>query len=95
MKWPIAVVSMVLAAYVAGYLLVRWQFHCSSESLIPTSTGYTGPVHRELTSFWIPWGGLERPYKKGLFWLFYPAGRLDQKISGRVYERTDARVVIH
>ena len=94
MKFPVTLVSMVLAAYIAGYLLVRWQFHSTSYVCIWTNGGWTTRVDRERTSVLIPWGGVERPLKQGLFWVFYPVGRLDQKMSGRVYQRTDARYLI-
>ena len=95
MKRTITVLSAMLSVYVAGYVLVRWQFHSSSSVFLPTDTGYSGPVHREETSIWIPGTGGERPFKQGLFWIFYPAGRLDRMITGRVYDCTDEKNIIY
>jgi hypothetical protein len=87
--------SAILAIYSLSFLIVRWQFHSSSSLFIPTDTGYSGPVHHEHTSFWIPYGGVQRQFKQALYWGFFPAGRIDHMFTGRLYDRTDARVVIH
>jgi hypothetical protein len=94
MKRTITLFSAMLAVYTVGYLFLRWQFHSSSSVFIPTETGYSGPVHREETCIWIPGTGAGRPVKQALYWIFYPAGWLDQIFTGRVYSGEDARNII-
>jgi len=91
MKRPLTASLTLAILYVAGFILLRWQLHSTNTVLLPTATGYGPPVQQERTFIWIPGTGAERPLKQALYWLFYPAGSIDHLITGRVYDRTDAR----
>jgi hypothetical protein len=80
--------------YLAGFTLLRWQSHDTGTVFLPTGAGYGRLVQQENTDIWIPGTGVERPIKQALYWLFYPAGSIDHLITGRVYDRTDARNIV-
>jgi hypothetical protein len=94
MKRTVKFFAALVAIYAFSFLVVRWRFHSTSSSYIWKDAGFIHQSDVEHTSFWIPYAGGERHFKQALFWVFLPAGRIDQALTGRVYDRTDARKVI-
>jgi len=89
MKLVLSTLLIVVILYGAGFVVLRSRLHSSGTAFSPT-----GLVNVQQTSIWIPSSGLERPLKQALYWVFYPAGQLDQLLTGQVYSRIDATNVL-
>ncbi len=96
MRRGVVILVAVIGLYCGGFAFVRWHFHSSNTVWLPNAAGtaYNDPIQQERTFIWIPGTGAERPAKQALYWLFYPVGQIDHLITGRVYDRTDARNII-
>jgi hypothetical protein len=94
MRRALTAVLILAILYVAGFTLLRWRLHSTNTVFLQTATGYSPPVEQQRTFLWIPGTGVERPLKQAVYWLFYPAGSVDRLITGRVYDRTDARNIL-
>jgi len=90
MKRSVAILSGIVAVYFVSYFVVRWQLHDSPDVNVATPSG-NQVVHEERTFIWIPGTGFERIARQTLYWSFYPAGQIDRVLTGRIYDRTDAR----
>jgi hypothetical protein len=79
--------------YVAGFVVAR-ACCCSVASLYkPDSTGtnYVLVSETRATSIFVPWSGLRCVCAHSLYYLYYPAGRVDRCLTERGYELKDAR----
>src|SRR5262245_55103464 len=91
MKRHTCILLCMLGLYFAGYAVVRWKFHSTAYFLFTVTPDSNAKTSQEQTCIPIPDKGLERGFKKGVYWLFYPMGQFDKLISGRAYETRDAR----
>jgi len=91
---PVSVVCAI-AIYAATYLYVRTTFRSTGAIFRPNpnGSGYLPPVAYTNTEIWIPGLGKQRWIRYGLFFLFRPAGYIDEHITGRGYRRTDERYI--
>ena len=93
MKSTGIIVGVALALYLLGYMAVRSSHYsgvCSR--LVPDNNGKYSPENYEATCITLHWEqGLTRISMQALYWVFYPAGRIDEITTGREYTYFDER----
>jgi hypothetical protein len=98
MKRKIEIIQFLVfcVLYCGGYFTVRSAYENVGVEVKPgaTGNGYLQPVDYTSTEFFAPSGGIRRVWQYSLYYVFYPLGKLEARVTDRSYEITDARNII-
>jgi hypothetical protein len=97
MKSRMLIVCGIFVLYLGGFLVVRsvYENEGSVFKPNPSGTGYLPPAEYTNTCLFVRSAGAQRIWGYSLYYLFYPAGSLDQHFTGRGFEMTDERHIIY
>jgi hypothetical protein len=91
MKKTILILVAVIAAYFVCYIAARAAHHGTVSMMVADAQGAQHAQTFQATCFIAPMSGFGRFSSQALFGSFYPLGRLDHLITGRLYEFADQR----
>ena len=91
MKKIILILVAVVAVYFLFFIAVRVAHRGTISMMVADAQGAYHAQTFQATCFIAPMSGFGRVSSRVLFGSFYPLGRLDHLITGRLYEFADQR----
>ena len=82
---------MALAVYTASYFYVRATHYGTVTYSVADASGGFHPDRHEAVCFLKPVSGFHRHATQVLYGAFFPMGKIDHSITGRLYQLADMR----
>ena len=91
MKKTLMIALVALAVYTVSYIYVRATHYGTITYSVADATGGFHPDRHKAVCFLEPASGFQRHTTLILYRFFYPMGKLDHLLTGRLYQLADMR----